>query len=58
MGNVVLGNLKWGMTHHLSPLLSHCTSAMCAHMCMVAYVCMCVNCNYLVVLFLHAVLQF
>lgn len=27
MGNVVLGNLKWGMSHHLSPSLCHYTSA-------------------------------
>ena len=33
MGNVVLGNLKWGMSHHLSPSLSHYASA--AHACFV-----------------------
>lgn len=51
MGNVVLGNLKWGMSHHLSPSLCHYTSAtrvcfrlaVCALRALCVLVCVCVH---------------
>lgn len=46
MGNVVLGILKWGMSHHLSPSLSHYTSAAHVHFGQrVCGVCVSINCN-------------
>lgn len=46
MGNVVLGNLKWGMSHHLSPSLCHYASAtrVCFGLPACTFACVCALC--------------